>query len=381
MSDDACLPDTYFAPAGRADTTELGEMMRFVREHPLFRALVDSIDGYLMILNPQRQVLAMNPRLIEDLGLNSLDCLLGPRPGEVLNCIHATEGPDGCGSSRTCATCGAVIAILASQTQNQPVEQECLATIHRGNAFHSLELAVRATPLEVGGQRFTVLVLHDISSSKRRAVLEQLFFHDLLNTVGGLVGWSDLLARMSDLDAREAVSQILNLSHRLRDEVESHRQLLAAERGELRARTLDHSASELLAMLEHAFQQHPATAERIIEIEPPTAAEIVHTDAMLLGRILANMVKNALEATGPGERVRVWFERRGERPVFLVHNPGVIPEAVALRIFQRSFSTKSPNRGLGTYSMRLLGESCLGGEVGFSSTPAEGTTFWLALPA
>ena len=47
------------------------------------------------------------------------------------------------------------------------------------------------------------------------------------------------------------------------------------------------------------------------------------------------------------------------------------------RIFQRSFSTKgSPGRGLGTYAMKLFGESVLGGQVDFE-TGAEGTTFWI----
>jgi sensor histidine kinase regulating citrate/malate metabolism len=40
-----------------------------------------------------------------------------------------------------------------------------------------------------------------------------------------------------------------------------------------------------------------------------------------------------------------------------VKNPGVIPDDVASRIFQRSFSAKKdPGHGIGTYSTRLPGE-------------------------
>lgn len=40
-----------------------------------------------------------------------------------------------------------------------------------------------------------------------------------------------------------------------------------------------------------------------------------------------------------------------------------------LRIFQRSFSTKgAKGRGLGTYSMKLFGETYLGGQVSFRSS-------------
>jgi signal transduction histidine kinase len=55
---------------------------------------------------------------------------------------------------------------------------------------------------------------------------------------------------------------------------------------------------------------------------------------------------------------------------------------VATRIFQRSFTTKAePGHGLGTYSMRLLAERYLDGQVVFESTPEKGTTFSLMLPS
>ena len=107
----------------------------------------------------------------------------------------------------------------------------------------------------------------------------------------------------------------------------------------------------------------------------------VRTDGALLRRILTNMLKNALDVVGPGRTVRLSAELTSDLCVFRVWNSGAIPETVALRIFQRSFSTKSESgHGLGTYAMRLLGERYLGGRVGFESTEAAGTTFWLQIP-
>ena len=55
---------------------------------------------------------------------------------------------------------------------------------------------------------------------------------------------------------------------------------------------------------------------------------------------------------------------------------GIVP-----RIFQRNFSTKAEaGRGIGTYSMKLLGEDVLGGEVGFTSSEKDGTVFRLLHP-
>ena len=66
---------------------------------------------------------------------------------------------------------------------------------------------------------------------------------------------------------------------------------------------------------------------------------------------------------------------------FTVRNEGVIPPMVQEHIFQRSFSTKAQyGRGLGTYSMKLLGERYLGGKVSFVSNAECGTVFSLELP-
>ena len=66
--------------------------------------------------------------------------------------------------------------------------------------------------------------------------------------------------------------------------------------------------------------------------------------------------------------------------VFRVANPSVMPPDVQNQVFQRSFSTKGENRGLGTYSMRLLTERYLKGHVSFTSDKAHGTVFRVRLP-
>ena len=64
-----------------------------------------------------------------------------------------------------------------------------------------------------------------------------------------------------------------------------------------------------------------------------------------------------------------------------VHNEGVIPQPIQLQIFQRSFSTKSGDgRGVGTYSVKLLAERYLKGDVQFVSNERLGTLFVIVIP-
>ena len=63
---------------------------------------------------------------------------------------------------------------------------------------------------------------------------------------------------------------------------------------------------------------------------------------------------------------------------FRVENPGELPEDIRLQLFKRYVSTKGPDRGLGTYVMRLLGEGPLGGVVAAESSAGR-TVFTLDL--
>jgi hypothetical protein len=134
--------------------------------------------------------------------------------------------------------------------------------------------------------------------------------------------------------------------------------------------------------LQSIFSEHDAARNKKVEFDPVAPEEDLMADASLLARVLTNMIKNALEAIPDGETVRVRFERQGGDPAFLVHNPGAIPPEVAMRIFQRSFSTKEGRgRGIGTYSMKLFGEKFLGGKVSFKTSKENGTVFSIRLPA
>ena len=101
---------------------------------------------------------------------------------------------------------------------------------------------------------------------------------------------------------------------------------------------------------------------------------------MLLRRVVGNLIKNALEASQPGEAVTISYQEVGH-PVIAVSNEGVMPEDVRRDVFRRAFSTKGEaGRGLGTSSVKLIAETYLKGTVDFFSTRESGTTFILVLP-
>jgi signal transduction histidine kinase len=290
--------------------------------------------------------------------------------------VHAFEPPAGCGTTRHCAVCGAARAIREARVEKRSAAGLCRIARKTPCGTDALELQVSAAPLVLDGQSFSVVAARDASDEQRRYVLERMFFHDLLNTSGTLKLLLELVASGAPEVTPRLTSQASRLANRMVDEIESHRDLLAAERGELKPRIAAIPIQPLLEEVAQAFAHAPDVPVRV---RPCPPGAVVWSDRVLLRRILVNLVKNAVEASGPGEQVELAFAAPG-RPAFEVTNPAEMSPEVKLQVFQRSFSTKAGSgRGLGTYGARLIAERYLEGRLTFESCAEHGTTFRLEL--
>jgi hypothetical protein len=375
--------ETLVIPAARASDEEVQEAVVAIAKNPIVTALLDSTNVWIIVINEERQIIAANAAVLRDLHSPNQDTLRSLRLGEAVACVCSEDGESGCGSGENCTDCGVTTAVVKSQQQNEPVEQDCLIAVDRNGVETPMEFKVRATPISLSGKRFTVLALQDISDSKRRRVLERIFIHDLNNTLAGLIGWSEFLAETPDLDGEtmEAAVNIRTLSRRLAMEVEEHKTLLAVEAREFKPKIQSIPPANILEEIENTFEHYEAAKNKEFEIVRPTPAKPLRTDKALLGKILVNMTKNAFEAIPEGERVRIGCDDHGQSYRFYVWNGGTIPEDVAKEVFKRYFSTKADfGRGFGTYSMKVFGEQVLGGTVSFTTSKEDGTTFFIDLP-
>ncbi|MGB8296357.1 MAG: HAMP domain-containing sensor histidine kinase [Polyangia bacterium] len=373
----------------RASAETLEAEVRTVSHSPIVSALLEAVDAGLLVLNRERQILATNRApLLENLRHQRRS--IGLRPGEFFACPRATEQPQGCGAGEHCLACGTYQAVTQSQAGRRTVEQECLLTAGQGADATPLELHVRATQVDIDGKDYTVVSLRDISSEKRRQALERIFFHDILNTLSALSNWTHLLNNSVGERQERARERIGRLVGQLEREVQLQRTLLEAEQGTLRPHRVAVTPATLLADLKATFAGTQAAQQRtLVEEDRCPGLELV-TDPVLLGRVLVNMVKNAFEATPIGGEVRLWCQREADPTdhsetrdaiAFHVHNAGEISPAVAARVFQRSFTTKTgTGHGLGTYGMKLLGERYLAGKVSFTTSAEAGTVFSIRLP-
>lgn len=372
---------TYFAPAERAEENSLQKEIQFVSHNPVMDGLLKTTAGLLAILNEQRQILAINDTFLQILGIKDPEQVFGLRPGEFIQCIHAHDMPGGCGTSQHCTTCGAAISIVSALAGEKSKDMKCIATIEQNGKKIDRFFLVKSSIVLFDGHRFVLLFMQDITVPQRWASIERLFFHDVNNLLMCLHGTSKLMESANEDRLRKCARQIITLSQRLTNEVAMQNALSQNELKTYPLALQDLTTDIIMNEIRNLYGNHPAVKDKSLHIAEAIPKIHLKTDFSLLIRLLTNMLTNALEATEESGTVKMWAEYTGSNIIFCVWNQQTIPENIALRIFQRNFSTKQESgRGLGTYSMKFFGEQILGGQVSFTSKNDEGTIFRLSLP-
>ena len=367
---------TAFASAERANPAEIVRQVKIFRQDHELCLLLDLMPDFILILNVHRQAVYANKVLLNFLNKNNIMEIAGLRPGEILNCIHwAEDGYEGCGTTGFCKVCGAVNAIIGSLHKVSDVK-ECSVTAADKTCYN---FRVWTSPYEKNGEDFVLFTLRDISIEKYHNALERIFFHDILNTVNGFYGLLEIIG-----DSADKFLQFSGLfrkqTDKLHEEINSHRDMMLAENKEIVPEHEEISSLSLLNETAMTAASYDIARNKTITIDQAAVNIVFSSDSKLIRRVLDNMLKNALEAAANGEEIIAGCFRHEDRIRFFVHNPEYIDADVQLNIFQRSFSTRGKGRGWGTYSMKLLTENILQGQVSFQSTMEDGTTFYADYP-
>jgi two-component system sensor histidine kinase/response regulator len=114
------------------------------------------------------------------------------------------------------------------------------------------------------------------------------------------------------------------------------------------------------------------------KVAPKGDSFIVKAEDLLVYSLLANLLKNAAEASPQGGRISVSLDER-ESAVVAIHNMGAIPESIRGRFFEKyATANKRGGTGLGAYSAKLISRT-LGGTIAFETSEEKGTTITVTL--
>jgi signal transduction histidine kinase len=371
--------DTCFAPSQRTERREFENQIENISHNRIMDTILKTISGVLVILNEDRQLVAVNHAFLEAIGAADPEKVLGLRLGESLACIHAEEAPNGCGTTPYCITCGAAIAMMTAINDDRSDEQVCALTVEKDGQKRDLSLLIQAQPVKVDNHRWILIFAQDITKQQFWINLEHIFFHDINNLLTSLRGVSYL--HLMNSSGNNDAKMIHDLVERLCSEISMQSSLAQHRDDRYLLGKSEVSLKEIKNYLDLAIGTHKSLAGKNIFEEWPVEDIKIHSDRLLISRVLGNMIINALEATPEGGSVRVSTKIEKDSIVWEVWNDVFIDEDIQKRIFQRHFSTKSSyGRGLGTYSMKIFGEDYLKGNISFKSSRESGTSFVFSLP-
>lgn len=339
------------------------ELFKIIKDNRVF----DDMGTMFFVVDQTLQIHFIN---FEAVSQNQKMCI-----GDYLKCSNALAVPGGCGTHSNCCKCPLRELVESSMREMTRLEGDASLLLQ-----HNRDCSVRArsVPFVSGGRKYSLVIVSDHTAHSRELMLERIFCHDLLNLSGAMSG---LLDCMDSGNFVEISTVLKSISSQMMAEIKSQRDLIFAINGLLKPDNKLFRAEEVSDFVKNSLAPIASDMFQVSLTVNSTLGDVnLNTDKSLVNRVIHNMVKNACEdSCGSGISFNARY--RDGKVIFSVHNDAVMPLEVSSKVFIQGNTTKEKGRGLGTFSMKLIGENYLGGKVYFRSEEGFGTEFYIELPA
>lgn len=157
-------PNSKHAPAERATWETLHEQLATVNANAALQGPVFEAPECILLLNAHRQIVYANAASQQMLcGEGDPATLYGCRPGEAMQCVHATKGEGGCGTARYCRMCGAVNAVLKSLSGSADIQRCSIQCENREEPFECITFSM---PVHISTETYALVAMKDASEGK-----------------------------------------------------------------------------------------------------------------------------------------------------------------------------------------------------------------------
>lgn len=216
-----------------------------------------------------------------------------------------------------------------------------------------------------------------------REDVERITRHDLKTPLNSVIGYSSiLLLDPLEEDQRDMVNNIKQSGYQMLEMINRSLDLYKMETGTYQYNPIEVNVLAILAKLETETSSLARRRQSQLKVEyDKNTAFIVIAEDLLCYSMLANLVKNAFEATPPQQTVTVSLRivQTGLASID-IHNQGAVPDSIRDSFFEKYVTAgKNDGTGLGTYSAKLIAD-ILGGDICMESSLEKGTRITVTLP-
>jgi signal transduction histidine kinase len=214
--------------------------------------------------------------------------------------------------------------------------------------------------------------------------------HELRTPLTTILGYLELLGdepeQLGELGA-QAVEVMDRNARRLRAMVEDLLVVSGVESRQSPAQFSDIEPAELLEQVKADVEAKAAAAELELAVRAEDGLGLVNGESEQLRRALGKLAENAVKFTAPGGRVELRASQDVGAVRLEVADTGIgIPLGEQDQLFTRFFRSslarerQTPGAGLGLAIVKRIVD-LHGGEIALTSTPGQGTTASIVLPA
>ena len=372
---------SYVRGSARDMTKQMQAETELRRQKEYFEALVKNSPVAITTLDLHNRIIECNPAFEQLFGYSAAEV-----PGQILDALIAPES---------------VYSQAEALTQQVLIGETVHALGQRRRKDGALvDVEIFGVPVQIGGEQMGLLALyHDISELVRaerraldadRAKSEFLanISHEIRTPMNGVIGMLELL-QDTDLSSeqRDFAKTAADSAQALLTLINDILDFSKIEAGKMDLEIIDFNLRTLVEGVADTLAQR--ANDKDLEM-----ASLIHHDipALLRGdpgrvrQVLVNLVGNAIKFTHHGEVViRVECQTETDTQItvrFSVSDTGIgIPPERQAAVFDRfiqadgSTTRTYGGTGLGLAISKQLAE-LMGGQIGLTSTPGEGSTFW-----
>ncbi|MDB5897134.1 MAG: hypothetical protein JWP41_736 [Ramlibacter sp.] len=218
-----------------------------------------------------------------------------------------------------------------------------------------------------------------------REEVERIARHDLKTPLASIASVPRLLRELRTPDPQEdeLLGMVERAALRVLSMVNLSLDLYRMEEGGYRLRAQAVDLAALVQTVARELQGHARSKNIQIKFDLPAQQVYAQGEELLCYSTVANLLKNALEASPDGEDIQVRLqlvqEASGESVVLDIHNRGEVAQAIRENFFEKYATHGKPGgTGLGAYSAHLMAR-VQHGDLRMASS-AGGTTLSLSLP-